>query len=123
MTQKNPGRGSRREKVEGKDRPKDGAAGVTGVYYSMKPAIEHMGLNRTWKTLLAMNQKDGLPAQLCLTRYRPPQGLRVLRERHAGTWEATPVGYLLQTSRDAPLNLWYLGHLATEIPDPPGARP
>ena len=46
-------------------KPKDWAAGVPGVLHSMQPAIKHMGVNRTRKTLLALNQKDGFEQQTC----------------------------------------------------------
>jgi formate dehydrogenase major subunit len=68
-----------------KDRPKDWAAGMPGVYYSMKPALEHMGVDRTRKTLLALNQKDGFDCPSCAwPDPEPPQGLRVLRKRGEG---------------------------------------
>ena len=67
------------------DGPKSWAAGVPGVYHSMKPAIEQMGLNRTRKTVMAMNQKDGFDCPSCAwPDPAPPQGVRVLRERGQG---------------------------------------
>jgi formate dehydrogenase major subunit len=73
--------------------PKTWAAGVPGVYYSMKPALEHMGLERSRKTLLALNQKDGFDCMSCAW---PDPGHRKTFEfcengAKAVTWEATPV--------------------------------
>ncbi len=94
MTRKNP-------KVEEADEselevtghPKTWAAGVPGVYYSMKPALEHMGVERSRKTLLALNQKDGFDCMSCAW---PDPGHRKTFEfcengAKAVTWEATPV--------------------------------
>ena len=94
MTRKNP-------KVEEADEselevtghPKSWAAGVPGVYYSMKPALEHMGVERSRKTLLALNQKDGFDCMSCAW---PDPGHRKTFEfcengAKAVTWEATPV--------------------------------
>ncbi|MEO7132229.1 MAG: hypothetical protein ABIZ07_12725, partial [Dermatophilaceae bacterium] len=39
--------------------PKDWAAGVPGVTHAMLPAMRRMGVTRSAKTLLAMNQRDG----------------------------------------------------------------
>ncbi len=73
--------------------PKAWAAGVPGVYYSMQPALKHMGLDRTRKTLLALNQKDGFDCMSCAW---PDPGHRKTFEfcengAKAVTWEATPV--------------------------------
>ncbi|VXC47294.1 Putative formate dehydrogenase oxidoreductase protein [Arthrobacter sp. 9AX] len=73
--------------------PKTWAAGVPGVYHSMKPALEHMGLERSRKTLLALNQKDGFDCMSCAW---PDPGHRKTFEfcengAKAVTWEATPV--------------------------------
>lgn len=73
--------------------PKAWAAGVPGVYHSMKPALEHMGVDRTRKTLLALNQKDGFDCMSCAW---PDPGHRKMFEfcengAKAVTWEATPV--------------------------------
>jgi len=73
--------------------PKTWAAGVPGVYYSMKPALEHMGVERSRKTLLALNQKDGFDCMSCAW---PDPGHRKTFEfcengAKAVTWEATPV--------------------------------
>ncbi|WP_455836881.1 FdhF/YdeP family oxidoreductase [Pseudarthrobacter siccitolerans] len=73
--------------------PKTWAAGVPGVYHSMKPALEHMGLERSRKTLLALNQKDGFDCMSCAW---PDPGHRKTFEfcengAKAVTWEAAPV--------------------------------
>ena len=47
------------------DRPQDHAAGPTAVAVTMKRAIEQMGLRRTARTLLAINQVDGFDCQGC----------------------------------------------------------
>jgi molybdopterin-dependent oxidoreductase alpha subunit len=73
--------------------PKSWAAGVPGVYYSMKPALEHMGLNRTRKTVMAMNQKDGFDCPSCA--WPDPHHRKAFEFCENGakavTWEATPV--------------------------------
>ena len=67
------------------DGPKSWAAGVPGVYHSMKRAIEQMGVNRTRKTVMAMNQKDGFDCPGCAwPGPGPPAHCRVLRERRQG---------------------------------------
>jgi formate dehydrogenase major subunit len=73
--------------------PKTWAAGVPGVYYSMQPALKHMGVERSRKTLLALNQKDGFDCMSCAW---PDPGHRKTFEfcengAKAVTWEATPV--------------------------------
>ncbi|MHA7264407.1 FdhF/YdeP family oxidoreductase [Arthrobacter sp. TMN-37] len=79
--------------VEVKDRPKDWAAGVPGVYYSLKPALEHMGVDRSRKTLLALNQKDGFDCPSCA--WPDPNHRKTFEFCENGakavTWEATPV--------------------------------
>jgi len=74
-------------------KPKDWAAGMPGVYHSMKPAIEQMGVGRTVKTMLALNQKGGFDCPSCAW---PDPGHRSAFEfcengAKAVTWEATPV--------------------------------
>lgn len=94
MTRKNPQVEENDEKdlVVG-DGPKDWAAGIPGVLHSMKPAIEHMGLNRTRKTVLAMNQKDGFDCPSCA--WPDPNHRKAFEFCENGakavTWEATPV--------------------------------
>ncbi|MBT2533040.1 FdhF/YdeP family oxidoreductase [Arthrobacter sp. ISL-48] len=80
-------------KIEVTGHPKTWAAGIPGVYHSMKPAIEHMGPDRSRKTLLALNQKDGFDCMSCAW---PDPGHRKTFEfcengAKAVTWEATPV--------------------------------
>ena len=75
------------------DGPKSWAAGVPGVYHSMKPAVEQMGLNRTRKTVMAMNQKDGFDCPSCA--WPDPHHRKAFEFCENGakavTWEATPV--------------------------------
>lgn len=94
VTRKNP----KVEEADEKDLevghgPKDWAAGIPGVLHSMKPAIEHMGLNRTRKTVLAMNQKDGFDCPSCA--WPDPHHRKAFEFCENGakavTWEATPV--------------------------------
>lgn len=94
MTDKNPRVEEVDEKdVEVKDHPKTWAAGIPGVYHSMKPAIEHMGLERSRKTLLALNQKDGFDCMSCA--WPDPDHRKTFEFCENGakavTWEATPV--------------------------------
>jgi formate dehydrogenase major subunit len=73
--------------------PESWAAGVPGVYHSMKPAIEQMGLNRTRKTVMAMNQKDGFDCPSCA--WPDPHHRKAFEFCENGakavTWEATPI--------------------------------
>jgi molybdopterin-dependent oxidoreductase alpha subunit len=74
-------------------KPKDWAAGIPGIYHSMQPALKHMGVGRTGKTLLGLNQKDGFDCMSCAW---PDPGHRKTFEfceqgAKAVTWEATPV--------------------------------
>lgn len=75
------------------DGPKDWVAGIPGVLHSMKPAIEQMGLNRTRKTVLAMNQKHGFDCPSCA--WPDPSHRKAFEFCENGakavTWEATPV--------------------------------
>ena len=94
MTRKNPPVEETDEKdLEVGSGPKDWAAGIPGVLHSMKPAIEHMGLNRTRKTVLAMNQKDGFDCPSCA--WPDPHHRKAFEFCENGakavTWEATPV--------------------------------
>jgi formate dehydrogenase major subunit len=76
--------------VEG---PEGWAAGVPAVYYSMKPALEHMGVDRARKTLLGMNQKHGFDCMSCA--WPDPAHRKAFEFCENGakavTWEATPV--------------------------------
>ncbi len=47
------------------DKPKNAAAGPTAVAVTMKRAIEQMGVSRTARTLLRLNQTDGFDCQGC----------------------------------------------------------
>jgi molybdopterin-dependent oxidoreductase alpha subunit len=94
MTRKEPRVVEPDEKnLQVEDRPKEWAAGLPGVYYSMKPAIEHMGVERTLKTVLKMNHKDGFDCPSCAW---PDPAKRKTFEfcengAKAVTWEAAPV--------------------------------
>ncbi|WP_082046223.1 FdhF/YdeP family oxidoreductase [Arthrobacter sp. L77] len=79
--------------IEVSNRPKEWAAGIPGVYNSMKPAIEHMGVKRTLQTVLKMNHKDGFDCPSCAW---PDPAKRKTFEfcengAKAVTWEAAPV--------------------------------
>ena len=73
--------------------PKSWAAGVPGVLHSTIPAVEGMGLNRSRKTLLAMNQKDGFDCMSCA--WPDPTHRKTFEFCENGakavTWEATPI--------------------------------
>jgi molybdopterin-dependent oxidoreductase alpha subunit len=73
--------------------PKTWAAGVPGVYHSMQPAIEHMGVERSRKTLLALNQKDGFDCMSCAWEDPPERKTFEFCENGAKAlnWEATPL--------------------------------
>src|SRR5919112_6065761 len=93
MPRKNPDVEEANEKDLEVGKPKEWAAGIPGVLHSMQPAIKHMGLGRTEKTLLALNQKDGFDCMSCAW---PDPGHRKTFEfcengAKAVTWEATPV--------------------------------
>ena len=94
MTRKTPRIEETDEKdLEVGDGPKHWAAGVPGVYHSMKPAVEQMGLNRTRKTVMKMNQKDGFDCPSCA--WPDPHHRKAFEFCENGakavTWEATPV--------------------------------
>ncbi|EMQ96664.1 FdhF/YdeP family oxidoreductase [Paeniglutamicibacter gangotriensis] len=94
MTRKNPPdveEPSQQDIEVGK--PKSWAAGIPGVVHSMAPALRDMGVNRSRKTLLAMNQKDGFDCMSCAW---PDPSHRSTFEfcengAKAVNWEATPV--------------------------------
>jgi molybdopterin-dependent oxidoreductase alpha subunit len=75
-------------------KPKDWAAGIPGVLHSMEPALEHMGVERSRKTLLHMNHKDGFDCMSCAWP-DPPEHRKLFEFCENGakavTWEATPV--------------------------------
>ena len=63
------------------------AAGVTAVAVSMKRAVEQMGVTRSARTLLKLNQADGFDCQGCAWPDPDPgraRDRRVLRERREG---------------------------------------
>ncbi len=73
--------------------PKTWAVGVPGIVHSMVPAIEGMGIARTAKLMLGLNQKDGYDCPSCAW---PDPDRRKAAEfcengAKAVTWEATPV--------------------------------
>jgi molybdopterin-dependent oxidoreductase alpha subunit len=73
--------------------PRSWAAGIPGVLHSTIPALEGMGVNRTRKTLLAMNQKDGFDCMSCA--WPDPTHRKTFEFCENGakavTWEATPI--------------------------------
>ncbi|HIY67765.1 MAG TPA: molybdopterin-dependent oxidoreductase, partial [Candidatus Agrococcus pullicola] len=73
--------------------PKDYAAGLGGVYHSMKPAIRDMGLARTAKLMTKINHKDGFDCMSCAWPDPEHRKLAEFCENggKAVTWEATPV--------------------------------
>lgn len=78
--------------------PKEFAAGMGGVYHSMQPALAGMGVGRTGKLMLNLNQKEGFDCMSCAW---PDPSHRKIAEfcengAKAVTWEATP----LKISRD-----------------------
>ncbi|MFF2371433.1 FdhF/YdeP family oxidoreductase [Agromyces sp. NPDC058110] len=69
------------------------AVGAPGILHSMEPALAHMGLSRTARLALAINQKDGFDCMSCAW---PDPGHRNTLEfcengMKATTWEATPI--------------------------------
>ncbi|MFE5838879.1 FdhF/YdeP family oxidoreductase [Arthrobacter sp. NPDC056493] len=93
MPRKNPDVEEADEKGLEVGKPKEWAAGIPGVLHSMQPAIQHMGLGRTEKTLLAMNQKHGFDCMSCA--WPDPDHRKTFEFCENGakavTWEATPV--------------------------------
>ncbi len=73
--------------------PAQWAAGVPGVLHSMGPALRDMGVDRSRKTLLAMNHKDGFDCMSCAwpdPDHRSPFEF-CENGAKAVTWEATPI--------------------------------
>ncbi|MFT3661161.1 MAG: FdhF/YdeP family oxidoreductase [Gordonia sp. (in: high G+C Gram-positive bacteria)] len=73
--------------------PKRYAAGIGGVYHSMKPALTEMGPVRTARLMTRINHKDGFDCMSCAW---PDPGKRKVAEfcengAKAVTWEATPL--------------------------------
>lgn len=93
MARNNPAVEEANEKDIEVEGPEGWAAGVPAVYYSMRPAIEHMGVNRARKTLLGMNQEDGFDCMSCA--WPDPAHRKAFEFCENGakavTWEATPV--------------------------------
>jgi molybdopterin-dependent oxidoreductase alpha subunit len=93
MPRKNPDVEEADEKDLEVSQPKEWAAGIPGVLHSMQPAIKHMGLSRTEKTLLALNQKHGFDCMSCA--WPDPDHRKTFEFCENGakavTWEATPV--------------------------------
>ncbi|MBM6621673.1 FdhF/YdeP family oxidoreductase [Micrococcaceae bacterium RIT802] len=75
------------------DRPKDWAAGIPGVLHSMEPAVSAMGVARTGRTIMKMNQKDGFDCPSCA--WPDPHHRKAFEFCENGakavTWEATPI--------------------------------
>ncbi|WP_372698330.1 FdhF/YdeP family oxidoreductase [Arthrobacter sp. JSM 101049] len=73
--------------------PKDWAAGVPGVVHSMEPAMTAMGVARTGRTIMKMNQKDGFDCPSCA--WPDPHHRKAFEFCENGakavTWEATPL--------------------------------
>ncbi|MFE4541450.1 FdhF/YdeP family oxidoreductase [Arthrobacter sp. NPDC056727] len=93
MPRKNPDVEEANEEDLEVGKPKEWAAGIPGVLHSMQPAIKHMGVSRTEKTLLAMNQKHGFDCMSCA--WPDPDHRKTFEFCENGakavTWEATPV--------------------------------
>jgi molybdopterin-dependent oxidoreductase alpha subunit len=73
--------------------PENWAVGLPAIVNSMVPALEQMGIGRTAKTLLAVNQKDGFDCMSCA--WPDPDHRKVAEFCENGaravTWEATPI--------------------------------
>lgn len=93
MPRKNPDVEETDEKDLEVGKPKEWAAGIPGILHSMQPAIKHMGVGRTEKTLLALNQKHGFDCMSCA--WPDPDHRKTFEFCENGakavTWEATPV--------------------------------
>ena len=74
-------------------KPKSWAAGIPGVVHSMAPALRDMGVNRSRKTLLAMNHRDGFDCMSCA--WPDPDHRKAFEYCENGAkavnWEATPI--------------------------------
>ncbi|MCU1406075.1 MAG: hypothetical protein JWQ43_2378 [Glaciihabitans sp.] len=74
-------------------KPRSWAAGVPGVLHSMEPALKQLGVKRTGRSMLSLNQKDGFDCPSCAW---PDPSHRSAFEfcengAKAVTWEATPI--------------------------------
>jgi molybdopterin-dependent oxidoreductase alpha subunit len=69
------------------------AAGVPGITHAMGPAFKDMGVGRSMKGLLAMNQKDGFDCMSCAWEDPPERKTFEFCENGAKAlnWEATPL--------------------------------
>ncbi len=74
-------------------KPKTWAAGLPGVMHSLVPALKDMGVDRSRKTLLAMNHRDGFDCMSCA--WPDPEHRKAFEFCENGakavTWEATPI--------------------------------
>ncbi|GAA2034789.1 FdhF/YdeP family oxidoreductase [Agromyces tropicus] len=72
---------------------KEWAVGAPGILHAMEPALARMGLSRTARLALAINQKDGFDCMSCA--WPDPSHRNRLEFCENGmkatTWEATPV--------------------------------
>ncbi|SEB79561.1 formate dehydrogenase major subunit [Paramicrobacterium humi] len=75
------------------DKPKDWAAGVPGIAHAMGPAFKDVGVTRSLKGLLTMNQKDGFDCMSCAWEDPPERKTFEFCENGAKAfvWEATPL--------------------------------
>ncbi len=93
MARKNPQVQDEDESQIEVGKPKTWAAGLPGVLHSMGPALKDMGVNRTRKTLLAMNHRDGFDCMSCA--WPDPDHRKTFEFCENGakavTWEATPI--------------------------------
>ncbi|MFF2296503.1 FdhF/YdeP family oxidoreductase [Arthrobacter sp. NPDC058127] len=73
--------------------PKRSAAGLPSLVDSLPRAVSQMGPSRTWKSLLAMNQKDGFDCMSCAWPDPPERKLAEFCENGAKAvgWEADPL--------------------------------
>jgi len=73
--------------------PKDSAAGIPSLTESIPRAYREMGVTRSLKTLLAMNQKDGFDCMSCAWPDPPDRKVAEFCENGAKavSWEADPL--------------------------------
>ncbi|HUG51417.1 MAG TPA: FdhF/YdeP family oxidoreductase, partial [Terrimesophilobacter sp.] len=69
------------------------AAGLPGITHAMGPALRDMGVGRSMRGLLAMNQKDGFDCMSCAWEDPPERKTFEFCENGAKAlnWEATPL--------------------------------
>jgi molybdopterin-dependent oxidoreductase alpha subunit len=82
------------------------AAGVPGITHAMGPAFTDMGIRRSMKGLLAMNQKDGFDCMSCAWEDPPERKTFEFCENGAKAlnWEATPLTIPTRFWAEHPLN-------------------